>query len=287
MQHMDTPLRNIGLAFHPDILEAVSTAKTVETFLRDHGAASVVCCSLKDKRLEDAIASKAIDVLTVLGGDGSMLRASQLCAPAGIPITGVNLGTFGFLFELERNNWQNYLGFLMQGNYRIEKRMMLQASHYREEKLLGNWQVVNEIVVCRGQQVKPIRIHASVDEYPMASYVADGLIAATATGSTAYALAVDGPIMPPETRNILVVPVAPHLSFDRAVILSEGTCITITVNTNYDAVFSADGHEPVKMIDNDSVKISASNLNVHFIRFHNPGFFYRNLNRYMKQNPTV
>ncbi len=280
-------LKNIGVAYHPDIPDAVATAQTVESFLLEHGAESVLRCSLKDSLLEEAVATKAIDALTVLGGDGSMLRASQLCAPAGIPITGINLGTFGFLFELERTNWQDYLPRLMGGNYRIEKRMMLQASHFRKEELLGSWQVVNEIVVCRGQQVKPIRIHASVDEYPMASYVADGLIAATATGSTAYALAVNGPIMPPETRNILIVPVAPHLSFDRAVILSEGSCITITVNTNYDAVFSADGHEPVKMIDNDSVKISASNRNVHFIRFHNPGFFYRNLNRYMKQNPTV
>ncbi len=280
-------IKNIGVAYHPDIADAVAASENVETFLLEHGASSVIRGSLREKSLEEAIAAKKIEALVVLGGDGSMLRASHLCAPAGIPITGINLGTFGFLFELERNNWQNYLPALLKGNYRIEKRMMLQASHFRKEKLLGSWQVVNEIVVCRGQQVKPIRIHASVDEYPMASYVADGLIAATATGSTAYALAVNGPIMPPETRSILVVPVAPHLSFDRAVILNEGACITITVNTTHDAVLSPDGRRAIKMSDGDCVKISASDLNVHFIRFHNPGFFYRNLNRYMKQNPTV
>ena len=277
----------IGVAYHPDIPEAVSTAHTVEAFLRDSGAHSVICSSLKDERIQKMIAASEVDALVVLGGDGTMLHASHLCAEAGIPITGINLGTFGFLFELERTNWKNHLRRLVEGNFRLEKRMMLQAVHFRNNRQIGNWQVVNEIVVCRGQEVKPIRIHASVDEYPMASYVADGLIAATATGSTAYALAVNGPIMPPETRNILVVPVAPHLSFDRAVILSEGACITITVNTNHEAVLSADGHEPVRMIDNDSVKVSASHLNVHFIRFHGPGFFYRNLNRYMKQNPTV
>jgi len=284
---MEKPLNKFAIAYHPDIAEAVTTARIVESFLQEQGVSLLLCYSLKDKELEEAVRAKTIDALIVLGGDGSMLRASQLCAPAGIPITGINLGTFGFLFELERNNWQNYLSYLQTGNYRIEKRMMLQATHFRDGQSLESWQVVNEIVICRGQQVKPIRIHASVDEYPMASYVADGLIAATATGSTAYALAVNGPIMPPETRNILVVPVAPHLSFDRAVILSEGSCVTITVNTNYDAVCSADGREAVKMIDNDIVKVSASNLNVLFIRFHNAGFFYRNLNRYMKQNPSV
>ena len=93
--------------------------------------------------------------------------------------------------------------------------------------------------------------------------------------------------MPPETRNILVVPVAPHLSFDRAVILGEGSCVTITVNTSHDAVLSADGKESVKMIDNDTVQVSSSAQNIQFIRFHDPGFFYRNLNRYMMQNPSV
>ena len=280
-------LKKIGVAYNAALADGDANAQQVESFLRERGADSILRCSLKDPQLEKAAALKQIDALVVLGGDGSMLHASYLCAPSGIPITGINLGSFGFLFELERHNWQNYLGNLLEGNYRIEKRMMLQASHFRGEKQLGSWQVVNEIVVCRGQQVKPIRIHVSVDEYPMASYVADGLIAATATGSTAYALAVNGPIMPPETRSILVVPVAPHLSFDRAVILNEGASITITVQTNSDAALSPDGRESIRMLDGDSVKVSASNLNVHFIRFHNAGFFYRNLNRYMKQNPSV
>lgn len=283
----NNPLTRIGVVYHPNIPDAQTTAQTTAQFLTEHGASTVLTCSLKDQRLQHAIRDKEMEALIVLGGDGSMLRASHLCAPAGIPITGINLGSFGFLFELERNNWQDHISRLMDGSYRLENRMMLKASHYRGEELLGSWQVVNEIVVCRGQEVKPIRIHTSVDKYPMASYVADGLIAATATGSTAYALAVNGPIMPPETRNILVVPVAPHLSFDRAVILGEGSCVTITVNTSHDAVLSADGKESVKMIDNDTVQVSSSAQNIQFIRFHDPGFFYRNLNRYMMQNPSV
>ncbi|KUK46179.1 MAG: putative inorganic polyphosphate/ATP-NAD kinase [Anaerolinea thermophila] len=283
----NNPLTKIGVAYHPDIRDAADTAQKVATFLTSKGAHTVLTCSLKDVRMQKAIQNKEIEALVILGGDGSMLRASHLCAAAGIPITGINLGTFGFLFELERTNWQDHISRLVDGSYRLENRMMLQASHYRGEELLGSWQVVNEIVVCRGQQVKPIRLHASVDQYPMASYVADGLIAATATGSTAYALAVNGPIMPPETRNILIVPVAPHLSFDRAVILGEGSCITITVNTSHEAVLSADGREPVKIINKDSVKVSSSAQNIQFIRFHGPGFFYRHLNRYMMQNPSV
>ncbi len=281
------PLQSIGIAYHNNAPEVIQTSQAVEKVLLEQGAKHVLRAPMNTEEMLQAITDKNLDALIVLGGDGTMLRASQLCAPAGVPITGINLGTFGFLFEMEKNNWKKYIPRLIQGDFRLEERMMLKAEHLRGERSLGSWQVVNEIVVCRGQEVKPIRIHAYVDKYPMASYVADGLIAATATGSTAYALAVDGPIMPPETRNILVVPVAPHLSFDRAVILSEGACITISVQTQHEAVLSADGREPIRMINEDSVRVSASDQNIQFIRFHGPGFFYRHLNRYMQQNPTV
>jgi NAD+ kinase len=281
------PLQSIGIAYHNNAPEVIQTSQAVEKVLLEQGAKHVLRAPMNTDEMLQAITDKNLDALIVLGGDGTMLRASQLCAPAGVPITGINQGTFGFLFEMEKNNWKKYIPRLIQGDFRLEERMMLKAEHLRGERSLGSWQVVNEIVVCRGQEVKPIRIHAYVDKYRMASYVADGLIAATATGSTAYALAVDGPIMPPETRNILVVPVAPHLSFDRAVILSEGACITISVQTQHEAVLSADGREPIRMINEDSVRVSASDQNIQFIRFHGPGFFYRHLNRYMQQNPTV
>jgi NAD+ kinase len=164
--------------------------------------------------------------------------------------------------------------------------MLLLAQLWHADKLKQSWEVVNEVVVCRGQQVKPIRLHASVNGYPMASYVADGLIVSTPTGSTAYALAAGGAIMPPELRTMLIVPVAPHLSLDRAIILSEGSSVTITANTNHQAVLSADGQEAVILEKDDFVKVEASQRNVTFIRFHDPGYFYRNLNRYIEQNPS-
>jgi NAD+ kinase len=123
--------------------------------------------------------------------------------------------------------------------------MMLHASHIREGKILDSWAVVNEVVVCRGQFVRPIQVKAEVDGYMLHSFVADGLIASTPTGSTAYALAAGGPILPPELRNILIIPVAPHLSIDRAIILSEGASVTMTVHTVHEAVMSVDGREPV------------------------------------------
>src|SRR6266508_5282945 len=105
--------------------------------------------------------------------------------------------------------------------------MMLHAEHIRSGELLGAWDSLNEVVVGRGQNLRPIRLSASVDGRHLTSYVADGLIASTATGSTAYALAAGGPILPPELKNILLIAIAPHLSIDRAIVLSQGATVEV------------------------------------------------------------
>jgi NAD+ kinase len=282
----DTVPSKFAVAFKANSEKASQEAKKVTGFLQKLKVKSVFCTDLLDIDLKHKIISNEFDCLIVLGGDGSMLQASHLCAKAGVPIVGINLGSFGFLFELQQDNWHDYLPLLLKGVFRREERMMLHAQLWHGKNLTSEWEVVNEVVVCRGQQVKPIHLHASVNGYPMASYVADGLIAATPTGSTAYALAAGGAIMPPELRNILIVPVAPHISLDRAIILSEGSSVSITASSTHQAVLSADGHEPVMVENEDVVKVEASERNIVFIRFQDPGFFYANLNRYMDQNPS-
>jgi len=108
---------------------------------------------------------------------------------------------------------------------------------------------------------------AAVDGYPLSTYIADGLIVATPTGSTAYALAVGGPIMPPELRSILIVAVAPHLSMDRAVILPEEAVVTVTVQSSHQAVMSVDGQPPVALENDDVVRVEANHNTVKFVRF--------------------
>jgi NAD+ kinase len=134
--------------------------------------------------------------------------------------------------------------------------MLLRAEHVRAGKSLGSSLVINEVVVCRGQFVRPIRVRACVDGYDLTNYVTDGVIAATATGSSAYALAAGGPIMPPELRNILIIPVAPHLTMERAIILSEGAHVAFTAYTDHEAVMSVDGHTPVPLLDGDVLSAS-------------------------------
>jgi NAD+ kinase len=175
---------------------------------------------------------------------------------------------------------------ILKGEYWIENRMMLRAEHLRSGDSLGVWHALNEAVVCRGASVRPVRISASVDGRVLTTYVSDGLIAATPTGSTAYALAAGGPILPPELRNILLVPIAPHLSVDRAVVLSEGTAVSMVVKEG-DAVLSVDGQIPVGLAENDVVDARIGEYVAQFIRFGDPDYFYRNLTAHMNQNPSI
>ncbi len=261
-------------------------AEEVADFLSVRGIETVYG-SLDDQKLHRAVEERSVDLLIALGGDGTMLRSGHLCAPVDIPILGINMGHFGFLTEIQRGEWREILPLMLSQAVWFESRMMLKAEHWQAGKLTGSWQVVNEAVVGHGRIFRPVHLEASVDGNYLTTYVADGVIVATPTGSTAYALAAGGPILHPELRNILLVPVAPHLSIDRAVVLAEGSSVTITVKTSYDAVLSVDGQNPVDVADGDQIKVFASKHNVRFLRLQDPSYFYRNITLYMKRNPAV
>ena len=222
-----TPPQNIIVLAYPGTQGGPEQAGMIGAYLQQAGVLHVEWGSFLDRELIQRVENGEFALMVALGGDGTMLRAGHLCAPLGIPFLGINLGRFGFLTEIQRGEWRDGLSRLVEGRFRLEERMLLRAEHWRREKTLGNWLVINEVVVCRGQFVRPIRVTACVDGYPLTTYVADGVIAATPTGSTAYALAAGGPIMPPDLRNILIIPVAPHLTMDRAIILSEGARVDL------------------------------------------------------------
>ena len=278
-------LHRIVVAAHPKIAEAVTEAASICAYFTEHGLESIHG-TFDDGDLRKRVRDGKFDLMVAVGGDGTVLRASHLCAPTGLPILGVNTGRLGFLIQLERKEWRPSIDLLLKGEFWIENRMMLRAEHGRSGESLGNWHALNEAVVTRGPTVRPVRLSASVDGRLLANYVADGLIAATPTGSTAYALAAGGPILPPELRNLLLVPIAPHLSVDRAVVLSEGTSVSITLRGG-DAVLSIDGQIPVGLAEGDVVDVRAGDYNARFVRFGDPGYFYRNLTTHMNQNPSI
>lgn len=276
--------KRIVVTAYPKMPEAFTEAEAMSAFLKERGMDAPVG-SLYDEELRKRVKKGDFDMLIAVGGDGSVLRAGHLCAPSKVPILGVNLGRLGFLIQIDRKEWHGYFERLFNGEAWIENRMMLNAEHIRAGESLGTTIALNEVVVGRGANLRPVRLIAYVDSRELTSYVADGLIAATATGSTAYALAAGGPILPPELRNILLVPIAPHLSVDRAVVLSEGATVGITVKSE-NAVFSVDGQPPTSLMEDDHVNVTVADVTAQFVRFGNPGYFYRNITMHINENSS-
>ena len=281
MSELFIPKRPV-IAAYPKMPGTFVEAEVMCKYLKEKGVEAEFG-SLYDETLRKRVRRGEFDVLIMAGGDGSVLRAGHLCAASKVPILGVNLGKLGFLIQVEKEEWREYFDKLLNGEAWIENRMMLHAEHVRSGEVLGSWDALNEVVVGRGQILRPIRISASVDGRHLTSYVADGLIAATATGSTAYALAAGGPILPPELRNILLVPIAPHLSVDRAVVLAEGSTVSMEINGE-NAVLSIDGQASIVSSEDDHVDVRAAEVTAQFVRFGDPGYFYRNLTAHMNEN---
>ena len=227
------------------------------------------------------------DLVIVIGGDGTLLRAGHLCAPLDIPLLGVQAGRLGFLVELNENDIEKNLQRLLNADYHLERRMMLQAEFLENGDVKQRWDVINEALISRGRDARPIEVRVDLNEGYMMSYIADGLIVATATGSTAYALAAGGPILPPELRNMLVLPIAPHLSLDRAVVLAEGAVVNLRAISDFEVVLSVDGTTPISIGPENSIRVTANKKSLLMARFGEPNYFYRDLAAILQRNPIL
>lgn len=279
----DNMFKNVAIAAHPFLAEAFKEAGRIADLLKENNVESVTGL-LYDDELLQGLKDQSFDLWIALGGDGTMLRSGQLCGPAGVPVLGINMGRLGFLMGLQREEWPDKLPQLLAGNFWLEPRLMLEVEHCRGGKVLDTWQVLNEAIVSRGDVVRPVQIETSVDGSFLTTYHADGLIAATPTGSTAYALAAGGPILPPRLRNFLIVPIAAHFSFSSAIVLAEETTVSICVRTLHKASLSLDGQWTVPLENEDQVVIRTSRHTVQFVRMQEKDYFYHNLTSKMNAN---
>ena len=269
----------IGILYHPRISASQSLGMEITRWLEERG-----CMFWRGSGWdEEAIRhqSTRLDLLITLGGDGTILRAARMGARHQVPILGINMGRLGFLAEVQPENWRDKLAQVLEGEYWLERRMMLTAEVWRNGEFLRNHmnsnEALNDVVVSRGSLARIIHLSVDVDGDEVTTYLCDGLIVSTATGCTAYALSCDGPILPPELRSILLVPIAPHLSLDRAIVLPAGATVSIHVSTDHAAILTIDGQSAVDLIDGDRVVVQTSPHSGLFVRTEDTGYFYRTL----------
>jgi NAD+ kinase len=266
---------HVGLLYHPKLAGSRVMAAEMLEFIESLGASAWVSSSWSEEAIREHL--QDLDLLITLGGDGSMLRAARLTTRQAVPILGVNMGRLGFLTEVQPAEWPDHIRQTLLGNYWIEERMMVHAEHRRNGQMINAYEGLNEIVISRGQLARVVRLHTYIDGGFLTTYTADGLIISTATGSTAYALAAGGPILPPELENFLLIPLAPHLSLDRAIVLSKGATVCVQVSTDHTAVLTIDGQFEIEVSNDDEVIMSASPSVGRFVRLQEKTYFYRTL----------
>jgi len=269
-----TEIHSVGLLYNPLVPEALPLAQDIVAWLQANDIPAWSCsCEQREVNKEPA------DLLITLGGDGTILRARRTAAPDGLPVLGINMGRVGFLTEAAPDAWQDALTRIFAGEGWIEARTMLRVTLLRNTHLVAQEDAANDAVISRGALARTVRLEASVDGAYLARYVADGLILATATGSTAYAYASGGPILPPWLNNILVVPAAPHLSLERPLVLDASAIVEVKVDTAMPGMLTVDGRMEGELLHGDIVRVERSPLKARFLRLRSRSDFYRTLVR--------
>jgi len=204
-------VKKVGILYHPMNKAAYTLAKKLDEFLDAKSVSSWLCSAWEGEKARSQV--DGTDLILSVGGDGTILRAAQVAIPTSTPITGINLGKLGFMTELSVSEVMDKLPALLEGKGWIDERAMLEAriSPAGQDESDGIFNVLNDVVVARGAVARMIYIEASIDGQPLATYKADGVIAATATGSTGYSLAAGGPILHPQSREFILLPILPHL----------------------------------------------------------------------------
>ena len=261
----------------------LKTARKVEAYLNSKGKS----CILREETSEQKARSnhytdvekipKDVECIIVIGGDGTLLQAARDVVNRQFPLLGINMGTLGYLAEIDRSSIDGALNHLMLDEYTIEKRMMLNGKVYHKEELIAEDVALNDIVIGRDGPLHVTRFHNYVNGEFLNSYTADGIIIATATGSTGYSLSAGGPIVSPETNILIMTPVAPHTLNTRSVIFPAEDEITVEIGEGSQgceakAVVSFDGDTNVPMRTADRVAIRRSVKDTQIIKISNISF---------------
>ncbi len=195
----------------------------------------------------------------MLGGDGTFLRAVRAVAEVDVPILGINLGKVGFLSKAEAGELDGVLAKITEGRFTIDERMALEGRILRDGKPIDDARHValNDIVVARGSLARVCRLDVAIDDTHLATFIADGLVVASPTGSTGYSFSAGGPILDPVSRNLVVTPIAAYLSAIRSVVVSPQQVVRCTVVDAYEALVSVDGREDIPVRVGDVVEVHA------------------------------
>lgn len=270
----------IALVVNYEKQGAAETAQKITDLLISEGAevlmlkgkqtASIHNVSLFDSHIDLV---SACDVLITIGGDGTIIHCARHAAAFNKPILGINLGRLGYVAELEANEI-SMLKSILSGDYDLENRLILSVSVHSENGSMQTYTAVNDAVISRGSLSRIIDLNVSIDGAPVSSYRADGILVATPTGSTAYALSAGGPVVSPNLKCIELVPICSHSLSARCVIFSDKSTVEIKANSpDGKSYLTLDGQISVELSKNDRVEVKSSEQSLSMIVLKKRNFY--------------
>ena len=214
------------------------------------------------------------DLALSLGGDGTLLGVCRRYGAAAVPVCGVNIGTLGFMADIELSELETKLQKILQGDYRIEHRLLLAGfvRSQEEERFLGH--AINDVVVTKGGVARMLHLGLSINDSHLMDYKADGVIVASPTGSTAYSLSAGGPIMNPNIRALLITPICAHTFNMRPLVVGEDDVVHIQIAAiHQDIIVTFDGQESFRLLPGDEVIVMKSNVQAKIVKFEDKDYY--------------
>lgn len=277
-------MKNVILAPNPYRDKNFHTVRKANQILRDAGIQTRICLpfevdrsyelpkDLRFSRLDRELPNA--EMVICFGGDGTILHMAKAATRKGIPILGVNIGTMGFMAELECSELDK-LALLASGDYTYDNRMMLDVTVQRDRDIIMHDICLNDVVVTQGAAARIVHLTVKCDGVKAIECGGDGIIVATPTGSTAYSLSAGGPIVEPEAKNILITPVCAHDVYSRCIVASDRRVVTVEMSQNArrNAYLSVDGGKSVRLNMGDVATIKKSNLETRLVRLKDRSFY--------------
>ena len=249
--------QRIGFAYNPTNEAAVELRERAAGWCAMHGVDQWAAQAQDFETLCAELATT--DFLVVLGGDGTFLRAARAVIQVDVPLIGVNLGKVGFLSKVEARELERVLERLVGGQYTIDERMVLEARLLSEGRpdAATVHHALNDVVVARGALARVVRMDVAIGTSHLATFIADGLVVASPTGSTGYSFSAGGPIVAPDSRNLIVTPIAGYLSTIRSVVVGPDQIVRCRIVDATEAIVSIDGRDDVPIAVGDVVEVRA------------------------------
>lgn len=267
-------IKTVGIVVKPGHAEARATADELSTWLKMRGIArSGEPVSAAENRADRTLTLNA-DLIVVLGGDGTMISTARLVGDADVLVLGINYGSLGYLTDFRIEEMFPALESIIEGEYEIDRRVMLDAEHWRNAERLVTGRVLNDVVINKAALARIIDIDVRLNDLFVNTFRADGLIVSTPTGSTAYNLSAGGPIIYPSMNAVVLTPICPFTLTNRPIVVPDGARIDLTLaNENEGVVLSLDGQTGYPMKAHDRVIIRKSETTFNIVQPTNRNYF--------------